>query len=111
MVRISIARKIMSAVDDSVIERGRRDSIEVLKRVIEEGGSRLRWLVDYGFPGDVSRALFHKMLKRFEREGLTYTRGMRSVAVFRSKIEAEIFRDLVHRYGGKARMWVAVEID
>jgi len=113
MPRTSQAQKVMASIDDQLIEQGRQDALSILKRELENGGAHVRWLVEYDFPrsNDGRRQAFHWMLKKYEQHGLGYIRSTKSVAIFFTRPEAEIFRGLVHKYGGKAKLWLSIQID
>jgi len=109
MPRISQAKKVMSAIDEDLIEQGRKDALEALTRELRNGGLTLRWLVEYDLPNDNRRILFYKMLKKYMKEGLAVNRSTKSVIIAYSKVEAEIVAGLIANYGGRYKVWIAIQ--
>ena len=109
MPRISQARRVMASITEDLIEQGRRDALEALKRELRNGGLTLKWLIEYDLPNDNRRILFYKMLKKYMKEGLGAIRSTKSVIITTSKIEAEIVAGLIANYGGKYKVWIAIQ--
>mgnify|MGYP000049955720 CR=1 FL=1 len=109
MPRISRAKKVMSSITEDIIEQGNKETLQILKRAIEHGGATVRYLVEYDLPNDNRRVQFYKQLKKFMKEGLGAIRSTKSVIITMSKVEAEVVAGLVVRYGGRYKMWIAIE--